>query len=377
MVMSTGGAPVTGAAPASAFARDLAQARAAEWYPDLRGRLVVDTTVLAARPRCTLVDVRLAAGGARHRVVVKVRSDRQAGGGDRPSLVPDRVPAAEQAAAEHAGLRYAESAFDRADPGHGVVRALDLVPGTATVVLEHVDQPTLRALLLRSARSRWLPGAGGQDGDDVSAWSNAGSWLARWHEWLGPVDAVPRLTGRADVVAGFQAYAAYLGSRPGAAPATELARAGAELAAAELPASLPMAASHGDFAPRNVFVDGTGRVAVFDPMPRWQAPHLEDVCRFLVGVRLVGLQLHTHGLALSQNRLDRIEDAFLTGYGRGALPPGQLAAVRSLVLLDKWAALVSGPAPGGPRGAVARARAAWAGRYLAREGRRVLAEVGA
>lgn len=376
MVTSAGGAPVTGAASASAFARDLSQARAAEWYPDLAGRLVVDTAVLASRPRCTLVDVRLTAGSARHRVVVKIRSDRQVGVGDRPSLVPDRVPAAEQAAAEFAGLRHVESALDRDDPRHEAVRALDLVPGTATVVLEHVEHPTLRSALLRTARFRPTGWVGGPGRGDVTAWSNAGSWLSRWHEWSGPEGALPRLAGRDELVVRLQSYGDHLARFPGGADARQVSRAAVAVAEAELPGDFLLAASHGDFAPRNVFVAATGRVAVFDPMPRWQAPPMEDVCRFLVGLRLVGLQLHTHGLALAQDRLDRIEAAFLAGYG-AALPPGQLAVFRSLVLLDKWAALVGRGAAPGPRGVAGRAATVWAGRYLAREARRVLAGVGA
>ena len=344
MVMSTGGAPVIGAASASAFARELSQARAVDWYPDLEGRLVVSTAVLATRPRCTLVDVRLAAGGARHRVVVKIRSDRQVGGGHRPSLVPDRVAAAEQAAAEYAGLRHVESTTDPLEPRHGIVRALDLVPDAATVVLEHVGDQTLRAALLRTARFRPAAMTGRPGRGDVSAWRNAGSWLAHWHQWPGPDGALPRLAGRDELVGRFGSYGGYLAGRPGGAAAAEVARAGAALAEAELPPRPALAASHGDFAPRNVFVEPAGRVAVFDPMPRWQAPPMEDVCRFLVGVRLVGLQVHTQGHALAQAWLDRIEDAFLEGYGRASVPPGQLAAFRILVLLDKWAAAASGGA---------------------------------
>jgi hypothetical protein len=378
MVMSAGGASVTGAASASAFARELAHERAVQWYPDLDGRLVVDTSVLATRPRCTLVDVRLAAGSTRRRVVVKVRSDRQVGGGERPSLVPDRVPAAEQAVAEHAGLRHVAAVLDPDDSRHGAVRALDLVPDAATLVLEHVDQPTLRATLLRTSRFR-SPLRDARGTADLRVWSHVGSWLSRWHEWSGPAGAVPRLAARDELVDTVRAYGTYLSGRPGGRAADSVARAAAELALTELPPRMDLAASHGDFAPRNVFVDSSHshRVAVFDPMPRWQAPPLEDVCRMLVGVRLLGLQVHTHGLALSRAHLDAIEEEFLAGYGGGRWAPGQLATFRLVVLLDKWAALAVGGSASGPRGVAARGRAAWAGRYLAREARRILAGVGA
>ena len=120
-----------------------------------------------------------------------------------------------------------------------------------------------------------------------------------------------------------------------------------------------------------MFVGPGGRVAVFDPMPRWRAPVLEDLCRFLVGVRLLGLQVHSQGLAYSARWLDAVERDVLAGYFGADVPTGELAAFRTLVLLDKWAALTTGGGAG-PRGAVVRARAAWAGRHLAREADRVL-----
>ena len=38
-----------------------------------------------------------------------------------------------------------------------------------------------------------------------------------------------------------------------------------------------MAVGHGDYAPRNLFVDRSGRVTVIDPMPRWVVPRVEDI----------------------------------------------------------------------------------------------------
>ena len=374
MVVTAGRPPGQQAASSLAAARALAADRASAWYPELTGPVLVEPVVLAARPRCTLVDVRLAAGGLQRRVVVKMRTDVVVGGPERPTLVPDRVPAVEQAAAEFAGLSHVAEALDPADPCHAAIRPVEHVAGTATLVMEHVDAPTLRSALLAASRLPAVSRARGSapiHRSDTTAYRNAGSWLARFHEWDGPPGASDRLATRADVLERFDAYGRHLTAVPGGAPAARIARAGAALAADALPERLHLAAGHGDFAPRNVFVGPGGRVAVFDPMPRWRAPVLEDLCRFLVGVRLLGLQVHSQGLAYSARWLDAVERDVLAGYFGADVPTGELAALRTLVLLDKWAALATGGGAG-PRGAVVRARAAWAGRHLAREADRVL-----
>lgn len=367
--------------------RDLVAERAAAWFPDLRGPVDVPGDVLvrpmSVRPRCRLYEVRVAGPDGVRRAVVKVRDPRpdSAGPLDRPSLVDDRVGAAEQAAAEYAGLRRIEATTDPGDPRFGAVRALDLVPGSAVVVLEHVAAPTLRQVLLghsrlaRTATDRRLRRT------DPACWSNTGAWLARFHgaepgtfgyeiPEVSGFATTERCATRADVLGRFSSYAGYLGERVGPRAAA-IANRARDLAADTFPERLPTALSHGDFTPRNVFVEPGGRVSVFDPMPRWRAPWLEDVCRFLVNVRLVGLQVHSHGAAFAGAVLDDIERRFLQGYLGGRRPPGELTGFRLLVLLDKWSAIVS-QRPGGWRGTVDRPRARWVDSYLAAEAARLL-----
>ena len=358
----------------AADVRDLAAERAAVWFPDLPPGAVndsLDITVrpMSVRPRCRLFEVRLAAPDIARRAVVKIRDPRPDSAGPlaRPSLVDDRVNAAEQAAAEFAGLRHIEATTDPGDPRFGVVRALDLVPGSATVVLDHISSPTLRRVLLCNSRLA-LPG-----GDrrlrrtDPACWSHAGSWLAGFHRHGGALPAQERSAGRAELLDRFSSYAGYLGDRVGRR-ADEVANLARDLAAGTFPERLPTALSHGDFTPRNVFVEPDGRVSVFDPMPRWRAPWLEDVCRFLVNVRMVGLQVHSHGAAFAPRALDGIERGFLEGYLGGRPVPEELTAFRLLVLLDKWAALSARPG---------RVRAAWVGGAFVSEARRLLREAGA
>lgn len=86
---------------------------------------------------------------------------------------------------------------------------------------------------------------------------------------------------------------------------------------------------------------------VFDPMPRWAVPCYEDLCRLLVGMRLVGLQIHTHGLAYGRPDVERREQDVIRGYhGGDQVPLAQLRCYQLLIMLDKWSALVDSDQPG-------------------------------
>jgi hypothetical protein len=121
-----------------------------------------------------------------------------------------------------------------------------------------------------------------------------------------------------------------------------------------------------------VFLLGAGRPAVFDPLPRWAVPRFEDLCRFLVALRLQGLQLHTHGLAYGRAELDRHEQQVIEGYrGDEQLSLPELRCFQLLITLDKWSALVDSPS-GGVTGRLRGASVAAATGFLSREAGRVL-----
>jgi aminoglycoside phosphotransferase (APT) family kinase protein len=102
-----------------------------------------------------------------------------------------------------------------------------------------------------------------------------------------------------------------------------------------------MTVGHGDYAPRNAFIGGDGRIAVFDPMTRWLVPCYEDLCRFLIGIRLLGLQVHTHGAAYGRDELERREQEVIRGYfAEEQVPSAELRCYQLLILFDKWSALV-------------------------------------
>lgn len=358
----------------------LAAERAGTWFPELAGAPVdVGVTVLSARPRCSLFRVRLSDARQARQVVVKVRSDGPfAAGrpaGERSGLVPDALPAAAQAAVEYAGLCAFATRFGD-DPRFGVVRPRDHIAELDAVVMDHIDQPTLRRVLLAGSRFSGLPRDARLRRTSDRAWGNAGAWLRAFHASTGEFDTQPRNAVRDDVVRAFDDYVGFLDARVGRGLPVDLHRRARAVLEQALPERLPTAVGHGDFAARNMFVDGAGRISVFDPLPRWRVPVYEDLSRFLVGVRLLGLQVHSHGIAYPEVTLARREGAFLDGYF-GTDPPDRAAALayQLLILLDKWSALVSRPRPRrAPQKSVDRARRGWVDGYVRCEAQRLLAE---
>jgi hypothetical protein len=238
--------------------------------------------------------------------------------------------------------------------------------------MDYVAANTLRDLAVRSNRFspyRW----GGGVPDRV--WRSSGSWLRRYQQHM-PREGVPaRQRRREDVVALFSAFGDFLERELGRRVVGDAARRGAELAAAVLPEELPLAVGHGDYAPRNVFLHADGRLAVFDPMPRWQVPGFEDLCRFLVAVRLQGLTLLTHGWSEGARELDRRERLLIEGFrGEERLPMPQLRCYQLLITLDKWSTFVTPPSQGRPGlgRRLREASAVVASQYLRGEARRLL-----
>lgn len=350
--------------------------RAGDWFPDAGRRPAARLRRLVERPRAVLYAVHLD-GGPRPHVLAKVRRGWPGGdGGERPGarprLSPGSLPPSEQTALEYAGLRAIQAMVVARDPRFGAVRPLDHLVGHDTILMEYVDAPTFRRLLLSGTRlsaqraTTPPPGTG-------TACRQAGAWLDSFQRELSVEGLPERQATRHDVVDRFLAYDEYLRSRLGRRAAGEVARRGAEIAAHRLPERLPLAVGHGDYAPRNMFVGVDGRLSVFDPMPRWAVPRHEDLCRLLVAMRLSGIQVHTRGAAFSHSELDRRERDVIAGYladGQLALP--ELRCYQLLITLDKWSALVDRPAVGW-RGRLRTASLRWTSGYLRREAERLLA----
>jgi len=348
----------------------------ANWFPGTPPDAAVHVRPLSSRRRSRIYAVSVGEPTAAPVLVAKVRTrhSANAGGADRryrPTLAPAAVDEEELTTREYAGLRLLEATFSEGDARFGAVRPLAHVEAHNTILMDFVPGPTARDLILRSSRlrpARYRPR------DVTPDWllPRVGGWLRRFHD-MTPTAPYParQATGR-DVVAHFAALEEHLGRRLGRRFG-ELAGAGSELATDLLPpGALPLTVGHGDFAPRNVIVDGGGRLVVLDPLIRWAVPAPEDLCRFLVGLRLLGLQLHTHGAAFSAPVLERWEQLVISGYYGDQVPAASLRCHQLLILLDKWSAMLQPARHGGWRTVVATASQQLAIGYVRREALRIL-----
>lgn len=349
--------------------------RAEVWLPTLRGTPTVRLHQLADRPRSALYLADLSTVHDRATVLAKVRKDAPlvSRDGARPRFAADPLPADKLTRLELAGLRAIHEGMGGDASRFGTVRPLDHVTSPSVIFMEWVSAVPLRGLL--TGRSRLVPavmverrGAAGA----WNAWSDVGAWLRAFQAAVPVAGMPPRTSTAREVVELFEAFGEFLSRRLGDSGPSTLADSGARLAAGVLPECLEVTVGHGDYAPRNVLVDARGRLTVVDPLPRWAVSRYEDLCRFLVGVRFVGLQVHTHGLAYRDEWIARIEREAIGGYFQDEdVPMAQLRCFQLLIMLDKWCALVDGGGAGW-RGRLGTVSAARASRYFAREGEALL-----
>jgi hypothetical protein len=353
--------------------------RATEWFPDVGTAASVRLHRLAERPRALVYAVAVGDDPS-PRVLAKVRRDWPAGpgalpAGGRPRLTTDFLPAAEQTDLEYHGLTAIAAMIGGSDPDFAAVRPLDHLVAEKTILMDFVRARTLRTVMVRGSRispQRWLPG--GRPPSDV--WRRSGAWLRIFQQHMRADGLSARQQHRDEVVALFSAFGEFLERRLGREAVGDVPRLGAKLAADVLPPELPLTVGHGDYAPRNVFLQDDGRLAVFDPLPRWLVPRFEDLCRFLVGLRLQGLPLHTRGLADGTRELDRREREMIEGFSDGEqLPMAQLRCYQLLITLDKWSTHVEamGASRSDPVQRIRDRSVKHASGYVRAEGRRLLA----
>jgi hypothetical protein len=349
-----------------------------DYFEELHGTSVqVVVTAADRRRQSTLYWLDVQAGERHRRLLVKVshpaRPLAESVPAQRPrlGLVGDRHVKDEF---EYRGLVAVHDHFGAlADRRFGTVRAFDYIPEAHALVMEVVEEPTLRRLLVRTAR--FTPPFARTD---LSvAFRNTGAWLRVFHE-LPPRggDALPVLRQTPDdVVRACDAFTSYLGERVSAdgLPDRILAAVAAH-AHGTLPDRLPLGLGHGDYAPRNVFVQRDGRVRVIDMLARRRVPVYEDLAYFTVSLRTTGLQLLLGELAFDRVRMRDYKEAFIRGYFHDDEPPRRALALYELVvLLDKWSAHVAArPDAAGPRQIVRRVHVLAADRRFAAEAQRLL-----
>jgi hypothetical protein len=343
----------------------LARDSASDWFSCFDNAPVTTSVVkLYARPRCFVYRFAVTDGISRRDVVVKIRHShetlrRAERFGDRPQLTPQRTMSdRDSASCEFTGLEQAARAMDGTDPERfGVLRALAWMDGPAGIVMEYVDEPTLRQLLERRWRRALVRRTSPSDEDGT--WTALGEWLRRFHAADKGDSLPPRMTRRDELVEYVQRSREFLlraGVEPG--PVHRLAGTVAERAEQVYPVELPAAAGHGDYTGQNVFVGPRGRITVFDPLPMWRVCVYEDLARLTMGVRLLGPQVMTHGRLLGDDLCDRWEGRLLESYAGGGHPPAdELHVYQSLLLMDRWGELVGKrPARGRARQVARRVR---------------------
>jgi Phosphotransferase enzyme family len=382
--MSTTERPGTGEAGNSADIEDVIRARvssrAHEWFPEVAQSPAVQIDILSRRPSCSLFVARLGSEPGAPRILAKARATSvghdtaaraSTGTVARPTLGAGPLNPFEQTAAEFRALQTIHAVFGGEHPAFGAVRPLDLLAGEATILMDYVDAPTLRQRVMGEVRVRRQWNA---DARDPLAWRRAGEWLKAFQDAATMQILPARQSTREEVTERFTAYHDYLAAQLGPRGVGDVARRGAALAAEVLPERLPLAVGHGDYAPRNMFVGADARVTVFDPLPRWRVPRYEDLCRFMVSLRLLGVQVHTGGVAIDGRLIEEHERQVLTGYlGDDRSSLAQVRSYQLLILLDKWSALVAAAQPGrSPNRRVQRASLRLAGSYLRGQAQRLL-----
>jgi Phosphotransferase enzyme family len=356
----------------------LAEKNAKTWFPGLdAGPVSVSLVSLNVRPRCFLYRFALTQNSARRQIVAKVRhSDPQHRRADRypdrPELTPQRTMSDREAAhLEYVGLNLIATALDGSDPQRfGVLRALDELPDRATVVMEFVDQPTLRELLSRPAM-RSSSNRSGPPGDAV--WTALGDWLRRFHT-AHPGESLPGRMTHVDELAGQLDRSLHFLGRVGADRSTVggLARSATRRLRETWLSESPCAVAHGDFTSQNVFVSPEGRITVFDPLPVWRVCVFEDLARLTMGLRLLGPQALTRGRLFNAPQLRRWEANLLEAYAGHGAPPDPLYIYQAILLLDRWGELLSKhPARGRARRGIRRVRVSLASGWFEHEARRL------
>jgi len=345
--------------------------RAEEWLPGAGARPPVRLHLLRERPRALLYRVDVGNGHGNRLLLAKVRkgwSGAAQQAGARPRLAPDLLPVAEQTALEYAGLSAIHTLFgDREE--FGTVRPLDHLVAEDAIIMEYLAAPTVRAVL---ARGRGVSPGRAARRRPADLCRRSGAWLNAFQRRMPGGDLPARQATREQIVDRFEAFTEFLARRLGPRAVGAAARSGARLAADVLPPRPELAVGHGDYAPRNLFALADERVAVFDPLCRWRVPRFEDLCRFLVAVRLPAAQVHTHGAAYGAGELDRRERALIEGYrGEQELALPELRCYQLLITLDRWCALVDSPAST-PAGRLRAASVVRASAYLRRETRRLV-----
>ena len=213
-----------------------------------------------------------------------------------------------------------------------------MFPEEQAMVMQWIEQPSLRELLYRSHRF----GFARQTRDLTPVFRNMGSWLRKHHELPSLEHCETRSTTRDEYLTAIERFVSYLSKHTTSAKdVIQIHDAIVSTAKTELPSTIPTGQVHGDYAPRNAFVGPRNQVTVFDTLGRFEAPIYEDIAKLLMTVKACGPQLISGGFLYNSNLLQRYEQAFLAGYFHDQpIPIRTVRLFEAQLLLEHWAAAV-------------------------------------
>lgn len=201
-----------------------------------------------------------------------------------------------------------------------VPRALDYFPEDNLLVMEKVKGESLKKIIDQSPFKK--------DGRDLeSIFKRCGQWLRHFHEATATgtetqIDTAKFIEKVRTTISMCKKFAlnTYLLNR--------VDEGMCRLTDKMTHLTLPVAMKHGDYQPRNILVDGRTIIAL-DISANKNDVVIKDVCNFLIGFRILGIQSVLPLFA--PQRASQLEEAFLQGYYAEDSCP--LAAIRFFYLL--------------------------------------------
>ncbi|NUO79809.1 aminoglycoside phosphotransferase family protein [candidate division KSB1 bacterium] len=224
------------------------------------------------------------------------------------------------------------------DARFAAIRPLDFIANQLGIVMEEVDEPSLRWLFAKA--SRLQPWA--NPGNLYECFRNAGAWLRAFHALPRRAQAVERDAHAQDYFFAIEKFTAFLAETVREKEFFEgLAHTASRIARGILPERLPLGITHGDYALRNLLIGPRQRVRAIDTQAKWLMPIYEDLAYFLVGLITTWPQVLSQGLAFGNEALQRFEQEFLAGYfEREPIPWETIRLFKIKILLLKWSANV-------------------------------------
>ncbi|MEK7727845.1 MAG: phosphotransferase [candidate division KSB1 bacterium] len=306
-----------------------AQKYYAQWA---RAALQVRLMQISPHRSSTLYHFTLTDGESRQRVVVKTPPLAEA-----PAQISAITEPATKFRIEYEALAAIHEYFNTMqDPRFAAIRPLDFIAEHSAVVMEEVQEPSLRLLFAKS--SRLQPWA--NPGDLYKCFRHAGSWLRAFHAMARRESATERDTQAQDYFLAIEKFTGLLAAALREREFFErLAQAASGSARGILPEQLPLGLTHGDYALRNLLIGPQQRVRAIDTQAKWLMPIYEDLAYFLIGLVTTWPQVLSQGLAFGSAALLRYEQEFLTGYfEREPIPWETIRLFKIKILLLKWSA---------------------------------------